>query len=138
MARPKKQEKLWRVLVAEDDLKYRAQLLKILRPLAQCVSVENGEQALMAYQKAIREKEPLDFVLLDVTMPLLDGFSVLKTIRANEETRNIPFFQHTRIFMITAYKDSLMEMYNMGWDEYITKPIDTEKLIAKMKKMMES
>ena len=138
MARPKKEEKLWHVLVAEDDLKHRAKLLKVLRPLAQCVTVDNGEQALTAYQKAIRSKKPFDFILLDVTMPLLDGFSVLKTIRANEEARNVPFFQHAHIFMITAYKDSLMEMYNMGWDEYITKPVDTDTLIAKMKKMAES
>ena len=38
--------------------------------------------------------------------------------------------------MITAYKDSLMEKYNMGWDDFITKPIEKDKLIAHMKALI--
>ncbi len=37
--------------------------------------------------------------------------------------------------MITAYKDSLMEKYNMGWDDFITKPVDKDVLIKHMERL---
>ena len=128
----------WNVLVAEDDLHCRAHLLKALSPVARCVTVENGAEAVAAYQKAVKKKQPFDFLLLDITMPELDGFQVLRAIRAEEETSD-PQRQHTiKVVMITAYKDSLMERYNMGWDDFITKPVDVNKLTAKMRSLADS
>lgn len=139
----------WNVLIAEDDLNSRAQLLRGLSRLADCVVVDNGIQAIEAYRKAVKKKKSFDFILLDVTMPSVDGFEVLRTIRADEEkaalpaTNNkspkeitLPPFKPACIIMITAFKDSLMELYNMGWDEYITKPIEADKLIHKMQKLI--
>lgn len=124
---------LWNVLIAEDDFKVYEQLIKDLRHLARCTIAQNGEETLLSYQKAIKEKKPFGFILLDVTMPKKNGFEVLKTIRAQEEAASRP---PCRIIMITTFKDSLMEIYNMGWDEYITKPVDGKKLVALMKKMV--
>ena len=137
-AQPKQtaQPPSWNILIAEDDLKIRAQLLKAFHHIAHCITVENGEEALKAYQKAIKKKQPFDFILLDVTMPNVNGFQVLKTVRANEENLENSSLKPARIIMITAYKDSLMENYNLGWDEYMTKPVNTEILIIKMKQMM--
>ncbi|MFH1359481.1 MAG: response regulator [Candidatus Omnitrophota bacterium] len=130
--RTKKYPVKWNVLLAEDDLQARAELLKALSSVAVCTTVETGEKALEAYQKAIKKKKPFDFILLDITMPGPDGFEVLRSIRSFEETAKSKPVHPTRIIMVTAYKDSLMENYNMGWDEFITKPIETEKLIKRM------
>ena len=125
----------WNVLIAEDDLNSRAQLLKALNHAAKCVVVDNGKQAIETYRKAIKKKSRFDFVLLDVSMPGPDGFEVLRAIRAEEEKNSAASLKPTRIIMVTSYRDSLMSMYNMGWDEYITKPVETDKLVLKMKTM---
>jgi len=130
------QEKPWSVLIAEDDLKSRAQLVKALHHRARCTTVENGEEAISAYRKSLKKRKPFDFVLLDVTMPNVNGFEVLKTIRAAEEDEKNASLKPTCVIMTTAYRDSLMEHYNMGWDEFITKPVDVKALAGKMQQLM--
>ena len=122
----------WNILIAEDDLKSRADLLKALGTIANCTSVDDGEKALKIYRQSLKKKKPFDFILLDVTIPTLSGFDILKAIRTEEEARENAA-KNSRIIMITAYKDSLMKLYNMGWDDYISKPIDAHKLIQRMR-----
>lgn len=124
--------KRWNILIAEDDLTARADLLKSLYTIAHCTTVANGQEAIKAYEKSLKRKQPFDFILLDVVMPITDGFDVLRAIRQHEENQTKILPHTSRIIMITSFKDSLMEHYNMGWDEYITKPIDTNILIKKM------
>jgi len=124
---------MWRVLIAEDDPKTRETLVKGFKKTARCVSVANGDEALKTYQAARNSKTPFDFILLDVTMPGTDGFEVLKTIRDQEEKNPHPLQKESRIIMITAYKDSLLENYNMGWDDFITKPVDIKILTERMR-----
>lgn len=123
---------MWKVLVAEDSLENRTPLLDGLKDVAECSIASTGKEALELYQKARKTKAPFDFILLDVTMPELDGFSVLKAIRA-EEGKEKKQKKESLIIMTTAYQDSLMEKYNMGWDDFITKPIDAKHLIDHMK-----
>lgn len=137
VSKPRKAPPLWNVLAVEDDFKTRIHLVKSLSKIARCQTAVNGEEALSLYHQSIRRKEPFDFIILDVTIPLIDGFDVLKTIRKSEEEDTDLFKKPARVIMLTAYKDSLMEMYNMGWDEYFTKPVDVKKLISKMKELME-
>lgn len=126
---------LWNVLAVEDDFRTRIHLVKSLSKVARCQTAVNGEEALSLYHQSVRKNEPFDFIVLDVTIPLIDGFDVLKSIRKSEEEDTNLFKKPVKIIMLTAYKDSLMEMYNMGWDEYFTKPVDTKKLLSKMKEL---
>lgn len=126
---------MWKVLVAEDSLENRTPLLDGLKDVAECSVAATGKEALELYQKARKTKAPFDFILLDVTMPELDGFSVLKAIRA-EEQKEKKQKKESLIIMTTAYQDSLMEKYNMGWDDFITKPIDANHLIDHMKALV--
>ncbi len=130
--RKKRSSKKWQVLLAEDDLETRAQLLKHLQPHATCTTVGTGEKAIEEYKKLSKKKKCYDFILLDITLPGIDGFEVLRFIRGFEETADHTSEKHSRILMVTAYKDSLMENYNMGWDDFITKPVDPQKLIRRM------
>ncbi|MDP8266153.1 MAG: response regulator [Candidatus Aceula meridiana] len=122
---------MWKILVAEDDLANQQKLLEALKGVAKCTLATSGQEALDVFKKAIKSKKPFDFVLLDVTMPRMDGFEVLKALRGEEEKRKEKV-KEAIVMMITAYKDSLMEKYNMGWDDFITKPIEKDILLKHM------
>jgi CheY-like chemotaxis protein len=76
---------------------------------------ENGQTAV---ENANREKP--DVILMDLTMPLMDGFAAAKLIRQNEQLRNVP------IIAITAHQetDFRSDAKASGFDAYVTKPID--------------
>ena len=128
---------MWKVLIAEDNDRYCKNLLDALEGLGECSIAKTGEEAITLHQEAVKSKKFFDFILLDVTMPKGDGFAVLKAIRQEEE-KSAGTIPEARIIMVTAYKDSLMEKYNMGWDDFITKPIEKEKLLSHMKNLLVS
>ena len=80
---------------------------------------ENGETAV---QNAIREQP--DVILMDLTMPLMDGFAATKLIRQNEDFKNVP------VIAITAHQetDFRSDAKASGFDAYVTKPIDVNFL----------
>ncbi|HJT65048.1 MAG TPA: response regulator [Pyrinomonadaceae bacterium] len=80
---------------------------------------ENGEKAV---ENANREKP--DVILMDLTMPLMDGFAAAKLIRQNEKLKNVP------IIAITAHQETDFRSgaKDSGFDAYVTKPIDVQWL----------
>jgi two-component system cell cycle response regulator DivK len=80
---------------------------------------ENGQ---VAVDKAAREKP--DVILMDLTLPLMDGFTATKLIRQNDDLKNVP------IIAITAHKedDFRADAKASGFDAYVTKPIDVNWL----------
>lgn len=80
---------------------------------------DNGETAVV---NAIREQP--DVILMDLTMPLMDGFAATKLIRQNEEFKDVP------IIAITAHQetDFRSDAKASGFDAYVTKPIDVNWL----------
>lgn len=80
---------------------------------------ENGQ---VAVEIAAREKP--DVILMDLTLPLMDGFTATKLIRQNDELKNVP------IIAITAHKenDFRSDAKASGFDAYVTKPIDVNWL----------
>ena len=80
---------------------------------------ENGE---VAVETAIREKP--DVILMDLTLPLMDGFAATKLIRQNNDLKNVP------VIAITAHQevDFRSDAKASGFDAYVTKPIDVNWL----------
>jgi two-component system cell cycle response regulator DivK len=80
---------------------------------------ENGQ---VAVETAIREKP--DVILMDLTLPLMDGFAATKLIRQNPELKNVP------VIAITAHQevDFRSDAKASGFDAYVTKPIDVHWL----------
>ena len=80
---------------------------------------ENGQ---VAVETAAREKP--DVILMDLTLPLMDGFTATKLIRQNDALKNVP------IIAITAHKedDFRADAKASGFDAYVTKPIDVNWL----------
>ena len=83
------------------------------------LEAENGQ---VAVDTAAREKP--DVILMDLTLPLMDGFTATKLIRQNEALKNVP------IIAITAHKedDFRADAKASGFDAYVTKPIDVNWL----------
>lgn len=81
----------------------------------------NGQQAL----DAVAEEKP-DLILLDLLMPIMDGFEVIKNLRANPETADI------QIVILSALNsnDDIAKGFNVGANDFIMKPIIMEKLLS--------
>ncbi len=114
-----------RLLVAEDNAVNQVLVCKLLEPTGWTIDVvENGVEAL----KALRNKS-YDLVLSDIQMPVMDGESLLKTIRASGGAfANIP------VIALTANTLPVqVEHYQqLGFSDYVAKPIDSEDLIRKI------
>lgn len=111
------------ILLAEDDLNLGLLLVDYLETEGFMVKLcKDGEMALKAYQN-----NQFDLCLFDVMLPRMDGFSLAKEIRIKD--KKIP------IIFITAksLKDDKLRGYDIGADDYITKPFDEEELLWKIK-----
>ncbi len=90
------------------------------------LAVDDGEKSL----EIIRKKRP-DVILLDVVMPKVDGLSICRIIKKDEKIKNIP------VILLTA-KEMIADVdrgFEAGANDYVTKPVDWNKLIDKIKKL---
>ncbi len=110
-------------VLAVDDVPIN--LILVQKMLArfnfQMSTAANGQAAL----DAVAAKKP-DLILLDLMMPGIDGFEVLRRIRENPETADI------RIVILSALNsnEDVVKGYNLGADDFIMKPIIMEKLLT--------
>jgi signal transduction histidine kinase/CheY-like chemotaxis protein len=114
-----------KVLAAEDHPTNRAVVSLILEPLGvKLTMVEDGRQAVEAV-----EREAFDLILMDIQMPVLDGLSAAREIRALEQALGLP---RTRIIALSAnaLPEHIAEARAAGMDEHLAKPIRPEALIA--------
>ncbi len=115
-------EKL-KILVAEDDANLGLLLVDYLHSEGFEVTLcKDGELALKSFQD-----NTFDMCLLDVMMPKMDGFTLAKKMRRKDKTAPVIF--------ITAksLKEDKLKGYDLGADDYITKPFDEEELLWKIK-----
>ena len=109
-----------KVLIVEDFEDTRLFLRLALEDHGFIVfEAENGQQAV---ENANREQP--DVILMDLTMPLMDGFAATKLIRQNENLKQVP------IIAVTAHHetDFRSDAKASGFDAYVTKPIDVQWL----------
>lgn len=114
-----------RILVVDDSEIDREILRSILGDDFDMVETDNGYQAL---EFIIKEKDSLDAILLDVSMPVIDGFSVLKLLRENN-IYTIPVFMIT----VEATKDSVEKAAQFKVSEFIRKPFDREEVLKRLR-----
>lgn len=114
-----KKDKL--ILVIEDDDDMRITLVRMLkREGFHTIDAAGGEQALKAFKK-----NRFDLVLLDISLPDIDGISVAREIRGES---NVP------IIMVTGKSDVIDRVVGLeiGADDYLTKPFNSRELIARI------
>lgn len=114
------------VLIVDDEYKIRDMVKTYLQNEGYShLEAENGNEAL-----EIIKREKIDIVLLDVMMPGMDGYQVLREIRAYQ--KKLP------VIMLTAKTDEVDKLVGleMGSDDYITKPFSLRELVARMRAVL--
>ncbi len=116
------------ILVVDDESRMR-KLIKdfLMQKNYNILEAEDGEKALKVYNE---NKDKINLILLDVMMPKLDGWSVLRQIR--QENKSLP------IVMLTARAEEQDELFGfeLGVDEYITKPFSPKILVARVEAIL--
>ena len=117
-----------RILVADDETHIRT-LLKISLEMEgyEVDAAADGQEAL----EKIEAQLP-DLILLDIKMPVLNGWQVCERLKAGERTRNIP------VVMVTAFgqKEARQRSLDLGADDFIAKPFETPALLEVIKKVL--
>jgi two-component system response regulator ResD len=115
------------ILIVDDESRMRKLIKDFLTAKGYCIlEAEDGEKALQVFEQ---NSEKIDLILLDVMMPKLDGWSVLRQIR---QTSQIP------IIMLTARGEEQDELFGfeLGVDEYISKPFSPKILVARVEAIL--
>ena len=126
-----------KTLLAEDDFASGKFMDKYLSQYGECDVTVDGEEAVDAYMMALEDGEPYDLVCLDVMMPVLDGYQVLKAIRDIEAERGITKDQRVKIIMTTALNEerNVKKAFELGCEAYSGKPIDVDRFEQVLRKL---
>jgi PAS domain S-box-containing protein len=111
------------VLVADDNADMRQYVARLLAHIYQVAAVPDGEGALAA----ARDRPP-DLILSDVMMPRLDGFGLLRALRADPRTVGVPVI----LLSARAGEESRVEGMQAGADDYLVKPFSARELLARV------
>lgn len=117
---------MFHILVVDDDKHTRMLLRAVLEGANYTVSTAtNGEEALQTLDHA-----HIDLVVLDVMMPKMDGYTFTRLVR--ESDNNLPILMVTAKHLPADEKKGFL----VGIDDYITKPIDEEKLLLRIRALL--
>lgn len=126
-----------KILLAEDDFASRKFMDNYLSKYGDCDVTVDGEEAVDAFMMALEDGEPYDLACLDVMMPVLDGYQVLKAIRNIEAEKGIAKDKRVKVIMTTALNEerNVKMAFDLGCEAYSGKPIDVEKFDKVLKKL---
>lgn len=125
---PKEKEALT-ILIVEDNPDMRGYIRSILREQYHVLEAANGEEALH-----ILSSNPVDFIISDLMMPVMDGIELSRRVKETFAISHIPFL------MLTAKtsQEARLESYRMGVDEYLLKPFDETLLLTRIQNILEN
>jgi two-component system cell cycle response regulator DivK len=113
-----------KILLVEDNEMNRDMLSRRLQRRGyQIVTAENGEQGL-----SLARLEAPDLILMDITLPEMDGWEVARLLKAGEDTRHIPIIALTARVLVS----DRAKAFEVGCDDYDTKPVDFARLTEKI------
>ncbi|MFG1492930.1 GAF domain-containing protein [Halobacteriovorax sp. ZH4_bin.1] len=135
---PNKEEKLdaseLKILLVDDAINNR-NLIKVYlkNENATIIEAENGQEAFDLYKK----ENNFDIILMDLQMPIMDGFEAIEKIRDLERSENI---SRASIIALTAYalKEDKERCFEIGCDEYLIKPVKKDGVIKLINKVLAS
>ncbi len=117
---------MFHILVVDDDKNTRRLMRAVLESDGYTVSAaENGEKAF-----EVMDREHIDLVVLDIMMPVMDGYEFTKALR--ESGNDLP------VLMVTAKQlpDDRYKAFLAGTDDYITKPIDKKEMLLRIRALL--
>ncbi|OCH08343.1 diguanylate cyclase [Aliivibrio fischeri] len=101
-----------KILIAEDEPVSRLVLQRLLKAFT-CISVTNGQEAL-----DVIHQEHIDLVLLDIHMPIMNGFEVIEKLKNDEATKNIPII----VITVNQSIEDEIRALDLGAVDFVTKP----------------
>jgi two-component system cell cycle response regulator DivK len=118
-----------RILLVEDNEMNRTMIARYLEFYDYMVmTAEDGRTALEMAQTT----NP-DLILMDISLPVLDGWEVTKRLKSAPDTANIPIIALTAHAMVTDRQQS----FEAGCNDYETKPIDFQRLLGKIHSLLQ-
>jgi two-component system chemotaxis response regulator CheY len=117
-----------RILVVDDSAAIRKAIRRIIEPLGFAIDeAADGQQALTY----CTEWGKADVILLDIDMPVMDGLSFLRALRA------LPGVEQPAVIMCTSHNamGNIQEALTLGANEYIMKPFDTDIITSKLQQL---
>ena len=117
-----------KILLVEDNEMNRDMLSRRLQRRGyQIVTAESGEQGL-----SLARLEAPDLILMDITLPEMDGWEAASLLKAEESTRHIPIIALTARVLVTDQAKA----FEVGCDDYDTKPVDFGRLTEKIENLL--
>jgi two-component system, cell cycle response regulator DivK len=117
-----------RILVVEDQPDSRQIIRDMLAGTDyEITEAENGEEALTAI-----EKQRPDLILMDIQLPIMDGYTATNQIKANPALRSIPIIAVTSYALASEEKKARAA----GCDDYVTKPFSPRQLLGKIRQYL--
>jgi tubulin-specific chaperone A len=114
-----------RILIVDDDIRNSFALSKLLSEKGLIVKIaQDGQKAL-----DLLARERVDLVLMDIMMPVLDGYETIRRIRSQPELRHLPVLALTA----KAMKGDREKCLEAGANDYLSKPIDVDRLFSMLR-----
>ncbi len=115
-----------KVLVVEDDMRTMFAMVKVLAAhKVNPLKAENGEKALAL----LHDQPDVELVLMDMMMPVMDGYETVRRIRTQDRFANLPIIALTA----KAMKEDRQKCIDAGATDYLPKPVDQDRLISLMR-----
>jgi CheY-like chemotaxis protein len=115
-----------KVLLVDDDIRNTFALSKRLQEAGLIVyEADNGKSAL----NKLKELDDIELVIMDIMMPIMDGYEAMRRIRKSKQYKKVPIIALTA----KAMKEDREKCIAAGATDYLTKPVDFDKLVAMLK-----
>ncbi len=119
-----------RILVVDDEPQNIVVMREILKADYTVIAATDGAKALSLAQSAT----PPDLIMLDIMMPGINGYEVLRRLKTNPRTAGVP------VIFVTAMDeiDDKMKGYELGVSDYVTKPLDSSFVLSVVRRLLGS
>ena len=117
-----------KVLVVEDVDFNRELVVQLLEEKYHVIEAVNGQEGI-----ELAERERPDLILMDLSLPVMDGWEATQRLKANDGLRSIPVIALTAHAMVGDEEKALAA----GCDDYLVKPLDEDELFTKIAKYLE-
>ncbi|GAB6143821.1 response regulator [Desulfocicer niacini] len=118
-----------RVLLVDDDMRNLYGMAKILEDYK--IHVEKSTSGLKALQM-IKAASSVDIILMDIMMPTMDGYELIRNLKTARESKHIPIIAVSAM----THETDLIKCFQAGIDGYVSKPVDIHTLLKEMDKLM--
>jgi len=116
-----------KILVVDDTEWNRDLIVQLLEDEYTVIQAVDGEDGVR-----VAEQQKPDLILMDLGMPVMDGWEATRKIKANDALKHIPIIAVTSHAMVGDEIDAR----KAGCDDYLSKPVDDEELLKKIKKFL--